>query len=197
MRAYEQMRLLGLFFAVVCPFVRSSEAAPFSYSEAVSGDLPTGDTLPLFTLDIGINTVSGTFGTDGIDPDFDSFAFKVPRHSELTAGQVALTDVMGNVISGEWQLRARSAKYIEGALIEFINADSPGIDSLDSVPQRSSIYNISHVSFLSSLPAARANYIFTFELAPVIPEPASAVMMLIGGGGMLRRRRQSDSTRQP
>jgi hypothetical protein len=56
-------------------------AAPFVYSESVSGDLAAD--LPVatvFALDVGDNTVSGTLGF-GL---FDSFAFSVPVGTQLT-----------------------------------------------------------------------------------------------------------------
>src|SRR6266540_3135171 len=63
---------------LVTGFVRSAAATPLSYSEAVSGDLIEVLTAPtVFTLDVGVNTVSGTFGFNP-EADFDSFAFSVP-----------------------------------------------------------------------------------------------------------------------
>lgn len=163
---------------------------PFNYVEIVDGDLPIGGSpLPILAFDVGVNTVSGRFGSDGIDPDFDSFAFTVPAGSQLSAGRVVLVDVNGNVISSEWQLRVGSADYLGGTTLEFVGPNSPGQDSLTSVPLGPDVYNISHVSFLWAEPAARADYTFTFELAPLVPEPASLMLVGMALGSILVVRR--------
>jgi hypothetical protein len=59
------------FMVLTTTFTSPATATPLSYSEAVSGDLI--EVLPaatVFTLDVGVNTVSGTFGVNPVD--FDS-----------------------------------------------------------------------------------------------------------------------------
>jgi len=57
----------------------SVSAAPITYSEAVSGDLPTFAIAPMGALDTGLNTIQGRtcFTADGSCQwgDFDSFRF--------------------------------------------------------------------------------------------------------------------------
>jgi len=57
----------------------SVSAAPMTYSEAVSGDLPTFTIAPMGALDTGLNTIQGRtcFTADGSCQwgDFDSFRF--------------------------------------------------------------------------------------------------------------------------
>jgi len=64
----------------------AASAAPFTFSEAVSGDLCCIPPLPtVFLLDVGVNTVAGTthFASDAADAD--DFAFQVPVGTRLTA----------------------------------------------------------------------------------------------------------------
>src|SRR5262245_16322031 len=86
--------LVGLIIVVLSWPVHLAVAVPVNYQESVSGDLPeSGMPLPTFTFDIGLNTVSGRFGTDiSYGADFDSFAFTIPPGMQLTAGRVDLVD---------------------------------------------------------------------------------------------------------
>src|SRR5262245_46295881 len=65
---------------------RVGSATPIAYDEGVSGDLPPSYPAPLFTLDVGSNTVKGTTHLTLVNTsvDFDDFAFVVPVGTHVT-----------------------------------------------------------------------------------------------------------------
>jgi PEP-CTERM motif len=65
---------------------RVGSATPIAYDEGVSGDLPTLYPAPLFTLDVGSNTVKGTTHLHPLvdEPDADNFSFVVPVGLHVT-----------------------------------------------------------------------------------------------------------------
>ena len=76
-------------------FVSPAAATPISYSESVSGDLVAALPAPTaFTLDVGVNTVSGTSHYAG-DIDPDSFAFTVPVGMVVTNVSFAFVRTIG------------------------------------------------------------------------------------------------------
>jgi len=170
-------------------------AFPANYMEATRGDLPDyGDPLPVLAFDIGINTVSGRLGVYPIRggsesdfrADFDSFAFTVPAGTELIAAQVAVADVafssMGNMKISSWYFRAGSASFAGGTEVQQLRTNSPGTAIVSAVPLGANVYNMSadFLTFDAPTPAA-SDYAFTFELARVVPEPASLGLALVGG----------------
>jgi hypothetical protein len=187
--AFLILRTAAVCLATVTSFcvVQDGKAVPFNYDELVSGDLATaGFPMPVFAFDIGVNTVSGRFGNSGSTSDFDSFAFNVPGGVELVAGQVVLADFVGNIGASTWWLYGGSADYAGGTYIQSLQPSSPGADTIVSVPLGPNVYNISHFVFFSDgIIPEFADYTFSFELAPIIPEPASAVLLLMGGGLLL------------
>jgi hypothetical protein len=98
------MRLsLSAAFAVMLVMVglvRPASATQIHYQELVSGDLSASLPGPLFTLDVGVNTVSGT-STDapGLLVDPDSFAFIVPVGMEVTNISYAFTKGGGATVA--------------------------------------------------------------------------------------------------
>src|SRR5256885_1833704 len=147
-----RVSLSGTFVVmmVMTGFVRPAAATPISYSEGVSGDL-IGD-LPastIFTLDVGVNTVSGTsiYGPGGTD--FDSFAFDVPvgmqvsnisyafvRTGTATAGTLAFA--LNNDNPGAFPFLAQQFVDLFGA--------SPVMMFAAGLPQNARIYGIQNLS---------------------------------------------------
>ena len=163
--------------------IAAQTASAFDYSESVSGDLPqSGFPLPTFTLDPGSNTVSGTVAA-GDPTDFDSFAFIVPAGQQIISGGLTLADLTGNLSSAGWSLRAGSAFTNGGTFVEFVNANSPGADLIDSVPLAPGTYNLTGASLGDT---GSSSYIFSFTVA--VPEPASLSLLAIGSLALLRRR---------
>jgi hypothetical protein len=178
---------------------QGAAAVPVAYDESIDGDLPViGAPLPTFAFDLGTNSVSGTFGeaANGAN-DYDSFAFVIPPGAQLVAGQLALNDAVGDMVEGYWSVRAGSADYLGGVLLQTHTVNSPGFDVIASTPLASGVYNITTGQHQYAGPApAYADYTFTFELTPVVPEPASACLLLVGAAtGMVSRRRVNGITR--
>jgi hypothetical protein len=174
-------------------------AVPVNYIETFDGDLPgAGFPLPILAFDIGVNTVSGRFGTvSEFESDADSFAFTVPAGAELVAGQVEVFDLDqiggGDMVLSEWLLRSGSANSNGGTPTELLDPNSPGVDTMTSVPLGPNVYNVSHTGFFwSPPPPALADYTFTFELRAIVPEPASAALLLAGAITMLFTRHRLD-----
>jgi hypothetical protein len=183
MNVREVSSFLAIVLGLFCSLSEVAWAAPVHYDETVNGDLPKMGTLPTLQFEIGTNTVSGRFGlgpTYPVDPgDFDSFAFTIPVGSQLVAGQVSLVDVVGEVHSSLWRFRKGSAEFQVGAELELLEPDSPGEDSLTTIPLGPGLYNLSHhtLSYMDPSPA-EAQFTFTFEL---VPEPTSAALLLLVG----------------
>ena len=188
-RFFSCSQLIFLICAVLWVPVQPAAAVPVNYFENISGDLPdNGAPLPTFALDVGVNSVSGRFGEDQFTIDFDSFAFTVPAGAELIAGQVTLADLdlFGDIVSIHWDLRSGSANIGGGTVLQPLLPNSPGIDTITTVPLGPNVYNITHRSFSAGgMAPYLADYTFTFELRGIVPEPASAGMLLIGAAAML------------
>ena len=89
-------------------------AVVVNYNEAVNGELPGNDPIPVLAFDIGTNTVAGTLAVG----NHDSFAFTVPAGAELLAAQVQLTDNVGNFAFAEvWEFRSGTDAF-GGPLLE-------------------------------------------------------------------------------
>jgi hypothetical protein len=169
------------FFALTV----STFAAPILYSEAVSGDLPaSGNPLPTFTLDAGVNTISGTTGFDGDVADFDSFAFIVPTGLQVVIANVTLTDFIGDLPAASWYLNSGSPAAFEGNSLEFIEVDSPGTQNFTTTPLAPDTYNLT-AWVLGGV--GYSNFTFTFTV--IVPEPTSLALLGFAGLALARRRR--------
>jgi hypothetical protein len=171
--------------AMVCTLVLSASgyAAPILYDESVGGDLPAaGSPLTTFTLDAGLNTVSGTTGN--APTEFDSFAFTVPAGMQVTAANVTLADVSGNLSFVKWSLNQGSADAGVGTLLGVITSASPGSASFPGLPLLPDTYNLT--AGASMVGSGTSSY--TFSLT-VVPEPTGlALAGCFAGAALLRRR---------
>ncbi|MGH7176586.1 MAG: hypothetical protein ACREJC_04330, partial [Tepidisphaeraceae bacterium] len=137
---------LATALAVLASTASTAHAVPVNYSESVSGDLTDVSPLALFTLDVGLNTVSGTCGNIGGN-DFDSFAFIVPAGMQVTSGNLVLTDASGEFISSAWALFSGSVEPMGGALVGNLTCPSPGNVNYPGTPLGPDSYNMWHGTF--------------------------------------------------
>ncbi|MBI4907562.1 MAG: PEP-CTERM sorting domain-containing protein [Acidobacteria bacterium] len=179
------MHLSRFAFALLA--AGSAMAAPISYLESVGGDLPTIGGLPVFTFDVGSNTVSGVAGFT----DFDSFAFVIPVGMSLDSASIATTAAGSYRLKGS--LRTGSSVSL-GTLLANWDAIPPGTLILSSTPSGPGTYHIWHSENTTSLAGTNpTNYTWTFAVSSTaaVPEPTIAGMTAAGLLGLfaLRRRR--------
>ena len=184
-------RVAGLVVAVSL-IAAPAIAAPITYLESVSGDLPNSSRLPrvsltLLLFELGSNIVSGRLG--GPDP-LDSFAFVIPGGTELVSARVELVDVVPDVQIAGWWFKRGSTLFDGGSLLETVAAPSPGSTSFGGT-RRPGTYNLSNFGIQGPNGSDfLADYTFTFDLAPqAVPEAGMLALISIGLTGFSSRRR--------
>ena len=119
--------------AMFCTLMLSASgfAAPVAYIEGADLSHPSvGTPLTTFTLDVGVNTVSGTITATS---DFDSFAFIVPAGMQVTAGDLTIGDVSGNLGAAKWTLFQGSDLSGTGTNLGIVAANSPAFPTTNTV----------------------------------------------------------------
>ena len=190
-------------------------AEPITYSEAVHGDLgqltspgyPPAPTI--FTLDVGVNTFSGTLGQGGTvdDVDFDSIAFAVPTGTQLTtvAYSVSATFLPPNYAAEAIILLSPSI-FLPGSHLSEVrllsSLDDPelsGTAFTNVLPLGPGGYGIANVGLANADGSWAYDYRWSLtvesgEPPPPVPEPATWLLMATGATAILRKRR---NRRQP
>jgi hypothetical protein len=182
----------------------ASHAVPFTYDEAITGDLSGFPPPSVFAFDVGTNTVSGTIATSGSDlptdiTDFDPFAFSIPADAPLTGISYAFT----TTTSGPTDAPADFFLF-EGNLFPFgpvlglqtvdLVGASPVTLFSDALPLGAGVYLFSDLAHTVNADASwLADYQITFNVTSV-PEPGTLALLGIGALGALiygRRRLSS------
>jgi hypothetical protein len=127
----------GILIALL--IATQAQAVPLDYRESVAGDLTFP--APAFTLDAGINTISGNThfnvnspGLPRFDTDFDSFAFEIPTGLQLVSLSLSFLTTTFNVAAANLELRLCSGVSACGLdPIELLGAQQ--VDLLGPSPQ--------------------------------------------------------------
>jgi len=180
-------------------------AAPFTYSESVSGDL--GTSLPaasVFSFDVGVNTVSGTtffFLTSPLTSDQDAFAFSIPVGAMLTDATFSFTTTLtGSVTEGAAGFRLDNGNlspmvpFLGDQTVDILGA-SPVTMFGGAFPLTSGTYGLPEnlLQITGSTGAGWSSaYTWSFTVAPTtpaaVPEPGSLLLLATGIAGIASRR---------
>jgi len=201
---------VGMFFVLA---VGGAQAIPLHYSESVSGDLSPFPT-SAFDFDIGNNTITGTShlssffeGGPHFDPDFDSFAFRLPDGLRLVAISVAFRTTTSNATIANSELYlcvdiGCGTGYLGIATVDWLGGSPVNVD-FGALPLGAGTYALQTSGLGIGAPlhdgggmAWTADYRWTMRVIP-LPEPGVLPLLWIGLGGLLvLRRRQSADFRQ-
>ena len=183
---------IAVFSGLVLFAVSSAPAAaaPFTFSEAVSGDLPGAVPAPsVFVLDVGVNTIAGTetFGAFAI-VNFDSFAFLVPVGTQLTSISYAFATTFSiPVTQGEIGYTLDNDNAFPAApILGFQNVDlfgaSPVAMFTAALPLGPGTYGLQQSRAFIQEPGPAAwtddyTWSLTVQSTAVVPEPASVLLL--------------------
>lgn len=168
------------------------QAAPFFYSEAVSGDL-TAQSPVTFTAGAGANTLQGTVGFRSLEEeapnyigDRDPFSLYLGPGITITSVTLTLRPVYGTVSGAEW-LVVRNGDFSDVA------ADFRQSNDV-TVYTQTWTTNLSDATFFFQPATLGGNfdsswsYEFTFnaveEATSSVPEPMAAALVLVGLAGV-------------
>lgn len=170
---------LRMFFALaLSAIVATASAAPVSYDESSGGDFPVHSVLPIFSLEIGTNTIGGTIGRQiPFFDDFDSFAFTIPAGLRLKSGVVELTDRENDLVLVDWELYEGATTPVGVPRLEHIRVNSPGSSTVQT-RLGAGTFNFYSVGWTMFDPApALSDYTFTLEVT-AIPEPTLGAYLI-------------------
>ena len=203
-------KLLAAVTMAALTCVTRAQASPIVFQESVSGDLPAEGVLPTFTLDLGVNTFSGTVAYTSFGPgvprtvvENDGFAFIVPPGTRVSDASVVMTDdVDARMSVGIWTLyRGSNVAYTPGLFGELLTCTFPfppptGPAScsahLSSGPLPPQTYNFNSWAVLPRGSSATSNYTFSLTLSPIatVPEPGSWALAGTALTAIIARRRR-------
>ena len=195
-------------------FTGVAGAEPITYSEALHGDLgqlsspPDAATPTVFSLDVGLNTFTGTLsqGPGSSDADFDSIAFSVPVGAQLTTVSYSIrTTFVGGAEAGGLVFLLTPSSLLTGTslaelrIVSFVGEElHEGTAFANALPLGSGSYGIAHVGFSFDGPfggAVLQNYQWTLGVEPgtpppPVPEPATWLLLASGAAAVVRRGRR-------
>jgi hypothetical protein len=180
----------GVALGFAAGLTSSASAAPITYIESVGGDL-SGLTPAVFTLDEGLNTVSGTTGFTSPTNDFDSFAFIVPEGLQVNSIKVIIPEISGDFVDAIWGLYQGGTGLNQGTRLQFVTVPAPGSSTVSSMPLPADSYNFSATRNDFTGSPVSADYTFIIDVAPV-PEPTTSLSLLtIAALAIPRRHRRA------
>ena len=168
-------------------------SAAFTYSESVSGDLPTFLGGAVFSFDAGVNTVSGTFNFNGPADTFDndSFAFNIPAALQLQSASYVYV-LHGDPLNAQadYALCPSNAgcnifNELSSRDIFFEYETSPIAAFGNALPLGPGTYELAQDGVGGNIfRSYSVDYTWTFNVGspsvPSVPEPASIVLVGLG-----------------
>lgn len=195
-------RLRGWMAAGVLAAALPVAAAPLSYVESVSGDLPESSGFPVLMLGAGNNTVSGSqffSAIGGVSGDFDSFRFVVPTGMHLVSVKYAaqMTGTVGTLPSLYVDTFIDDVPVTKALAHEKVNVLDPSQPLADSfalgLPLGAGQYLLyeGQLGGIFNNQSANWNYTWTLAVENDVPEPASMALVLPALGTLAWVRRRS------
>lgn len=191
------------FAAVLLMTPGVGRATPVNFNEATGGDLPETSPWPIFTLDVGANTISGhsLLRADSVEItayDFDSFQVVVPEGDVLTSMSLSIefTEIVnpGSVTFDTFFDQGPSPYTVlkESTVSIYPTSTNPIADLATPLPVGPGQYLLFQ-GLVQGTTNENVNwdYTYTFNVAASgVPLPGSASMTAaLAAAGLLRRNR--------